>query len=300
MNPQRLPIKSLRLVQTAHSIHGYNNIINSVEALAEASEIQVLDIDAAVFDHLMNNYIFKGVPSSLQVLRCTPPIGQELSGALLTDLLSFAENPIRSLSVRRDLHGFVPGRILPMALNQLREIAAPKDIVIPLVKGRQISGIKIIDKLSAPQQVLQEVAGGSKYSVTTLAVRVGELCEGVLKATATLFPALQDLIVEYSNISDEMLRSFSSILTTFVSSVASLSSLSITPEGPPTSYGPEDWQPPSMAMEVLEADANLPYMWACSSPNLVHISLTRVYTWKRRTAGYEWIKVPFVANSFTF
>lgn len=328
MNPQRLPIRDLELYQTAQSIHGYNNIVNSVEALAQASGLQSLQIDHAIFDQLMNLYITRGFPDTLESLRATPPQAQELSGALLTDFLSFPNNPIRTLSLLREIQGFVPERILPVAVRNLAEVAGPRDVVLAMVRGRAVGGIKIVDQLRGGAAseaddgyftLLEKIATGSRADVTTLALRVDELDEKVLTTIATLFPRLQDLVIEYAYVSRNLLPKLAHCLLKFVSSLPYLSTLRIliisrldTSEVSAPDPEEEDensdfqyhWASPDGLISRV-AERELLKAWRVpGGSGLTQVSLaTRKRSWKRPSVGYrEWMRVGVdgVANEAMF
>lgn len=218
MNPQRLPIKHLTLRQTASSFHGYNNWINSVEALATASGLETLEIDAAIFDHLMNLYITRGMPESLHRLRASPSLSTELSGALFTDFLSLPNNTLKSLSILRGIQGFVPERVLATSSQQLQRIAGPKTMVVAVTKGRAIEGVKITETFFQEEDdftpAMTAIAQGTRADLKTLYIRIEFLTEKILQLIMTLFPKLEDLVIEYQKITTpivSLLCSFASI-----------------------------------------------------------------------------------------
>ncbi|KAG8988264.1 hypothetical protein FRB90_002857, partial [Tulasnella sp. 427] len=302
---------------TAASIHGYNNIVNSVEALAQASGLSSLQIDHAIFDQTMNLYITRGFPDTLESIRATPPQQQELSGALLTDFLSLPNNSVRTLSLLREIQGFVPERVLPSAVGNLREVAGPRDVVLALVRGRAVAGIKIVDQLRGGAMseaedgvftVLEKIAHGSKADVTTLAFRVDELDEKVLGTIVGFFPRLQDLAIEYSYVSTNLLPKLAQTLLKLVSALPYLTTLRVliisrldTSEVSTPDPEEEDensnfqyhWSSPDGLLSRA-AERELLKAWKVpGGSSLTDVSLaTRKRSWKRPSVGYcEWVRV---------
>ncbi|KAG8858980.1 Non-histone chromosomal protein 6 [Tulasnella sp. 330] len=203
MNPSRLPITHLTLQNTTQSVHGYNHHFNTIRALAQASTLTTLTIDASVFPDIMDMFITCGIQQSLTTLHATS-YGADTDCELFVTFAGLPGNPLRHLSMKEEkLHGDLPWlETAPTALPHLKSLAGGTALLIALTEERRkLESLTFFEmpllETTSHMDLLKHVAERNRGTLKKLVYPMARLQHSELSVIARMLPDLEELSIEY-------------------------------------------------------------------------------------------------------
>ncbi|KAG8883331.1 Non-histone chromosomal protein 6 [Tulasnella sp. 332] len=282
MNPSRLPITHLTLQNTTQSVHGYNHHFNTIRALAQASTLTTLTIDASVFPDIMDMFITCGIQQSLTTLHATS-YGADTDCELFVTFAGLPGNPLRHLSMKEEkLHGDLPWlETAPTALPHLKSLAGGTALLIALTEERRkLESLTFFEmpllETTSHMDLLKHVAERNRGTLKKLVYPMARLQHSELSVIARMLPDLEELSIEYRKL--ESCGGFwAQDGIPVVKQFPKLRRLILIRKGQSVLLDLQSGQ--EMPLKML-GEAG-PLAWEAVCPDLCRITLTEKWSWRR-------------------